>query len=324
MHLRKVNVGCFGGGTGLPSLLGGLKANPWLTLNAVVTMFDSGGSSGQLRDELGVLPPGDVLKCALALARNEGEARRVLLSRLPAFEHDAKLAGHTGGNLLLSMMEQYSGNFLSAIDGLRGLLGCKGRVWPVSVEPASLCVEYGDGSRIRGEFEVDLGQTRGQQIRQLWLEPAAAIHPVVANAIRAFDAVIIGPGSFFTSLMPPLLVRGVKEALAEVRGPVILIANLLTEGQGMKGFTAADAVGRIEAAARRRVDVVVTNTTWPRAEVLDRYAVEHKEPLQVGALPAYCELVGGDFWKGEIARHDRLRIAYAVWSVLTRRLLNEA
>src|SRR5678815_982421 len=144
MELRELNVGCVGGGTGLPSLLGGLKSNPWLHLNAVVTMFDSGGSSGQLRDELGVLPPGDVLKCALALARNEGEARRVLLSRLPAFEHDAKLAGHTGGNLLLSMMEQYSGDFLAAVDALRSLLGCKGRVWPVSVDPGSLVAEYGD------------------------------------------------------------------------------------------------------------------------------------------------------------------------------------
>ena len=92
MQLRELNIGCVGGGTGLPSLLGGLKTNPWLTLNAVVTMFDSGGSSGQLRDELGVLPPGDVLKCALALARNEGEARRVLLSRLPTLEQHDRLA----------------------------------------------------------------------------------------------------------------------------------------------------------------------------------------------------------------------------------------
>src|SRR4029450_234488 len=141
MHLREVNVGCVGGGTGLPSLLGGLKANPWLKVNAVVTMFDSGGSSGQLRAELGVLPPGDVLRCALALSRNEGESRRVLLSRLPTLEH-ARLSGHTGGNLLLSMMEQYSGDFLAAVDGLRAVLGCKGRVWPVSVEQATLCAEY--------------------------------------------------------------------------------------------------------------------------------------------------------------------------------------
>ena len=100
--------------------------------NAVVTMFDSGGSSGVLRDELGVLPPGDILKCALALARNAREARRVLLARLPTLEH-ARLGGHTGGNLLLSMMQRYSGDFLDAIDGLRALLGCRGRVWPVSV-----------------------------------------------------------------------------------------------------------------------------------------------------------------------------------------------
>src|SRR4026207_86954 len=143
MRLRTLNIGCFGGGTGLPSLLGGLKTNPWLTLNAVVTMFDSGGSSGQLRDELGVLPPGDVLKCALTLARNEGEARRVLLSRLPTLEHHARLAGHTRGHPPLSVVEHYSGDFIAAVDALRALLGCKGRVWPVSVEPASICAEYG-------------------------------------------------------------------------------------------------------------------------------------------------------------------------------------
>src|SRR5688572_16576711 len=240
MQLRRINVGCFGGGTGLPSLLGGLKTNPWLNLNAVVTMFDSGGSSGQLRDELGVLPPGDVLKCALALARNEGEARRVLLARLPTLEQHDRLAGHTGGNLLLSMMEQYSGDFLAAVDALRALLGCKGRVWPVSIEPASLCAEYGDGSQTRGEVEVDAGQLRGHQVRRLWLEPQVSIHPAVASAIHGFDAVIIGPGSLFTSLMPTLLVRGVREALTHMPGPIILIANLLTEGRGMAGFTAAD------------------------------------------------------------------------------------
>ena len=323
MRLRELNVGCFGGGTGLPSLLGGLKSNPWLHLNAVVTMFDSGGSSGQLRDELGVLPPGDVLKCALALARNEGEARRVLLSRLPTLETNAKLAGHTGGNLLLSMMEQYSGNFLSAVDGLRGLLGCRGRVWPVSVEPASLCVEYGDGSHMRGEFEVDLGQAKGQQIHRLWLEPAAAIHPDVAKAISSFDAVIIGPGSFFTSLMPPLLVRGVKEALAEVRGPVILIANLLTEGSGMAGFTAADAARWVSRAIERPIDVVIANTGRPSRETLLRYAAEQKEPLEVGTLDKDTELVTGPFWTTAIARHDRRRLSFAVWSVLSQRLLQQ-
>jgi uncharacterized cofD-like protein len=321
MRLRELNVGCFGGGTGLPSLLGGLKSNPWVDANAVVTMFDSGGSSGVLRDELGVLPPGDILKCALALSRNAREARRVLLARLPTLEH-AKLGGHTGGNLLLSMMQRYSGDFLDAIDGLRALLGCRGRVWPVSVQQASVCAEYDDGSVTRGEVEVDAGQSSGRLVKRIWLEPPVAIHPAVAKAIGEFDAVTIGPGSFYTSLMPIFLVRGVADAMQSMKGPVILVANLLTEGRGMAGFTAADQVARIEDAIKRPIDVVITNTKLPTSKILSRYALEHKEPLAPGTLPDHCEVVGGEFWTGEIARHDRLRLAYAVWSVLARRLLS--
>src|SRR5262249_28965110 len=147
------------------------------------------------------------------------------------------------------------------------------------------------------------------------------MHPVAAAAIADFEAAIIGPGSFYTSLMPIFLVRGVSEALARMNGPVILIANLLTEGRGMAGFTAADAVERIEHAIQRPVDVVITNQTWPSPQVLGRYALEHKEPLGIGRLPEHCECVGGEFWASDIARHDRLRLAYAVWSVLSRRLL---
>ncbi len=323
MQLREFNVGCVGGGTGLPSLLGGLKRNPWLTVNAVVTMFDSGGSSGQLRDELGVLPPGDVLKCALALSRNEREARRVLLSRLPMLEANTRLGGHTGGNLLLSMMEQYSGDFLEAVDGLRLLLGCRGRVWPISTEPASVCAEYDDGTETRGEVEVDAGQSRGRQVKRVWLEPEVSIHPTVADAIRAFDAVIIGPGSFFTSLMPPLLVRGVRDALADMDGPIILVANLLTEGRGMRGFTAADSARWVSDALGRPVDVVVANTGRPSAEALARYASENKEPLEVGTLDGGTEAVLGRFWCTDIARHDRRRLAFAVWTILSQRLLRE-
>ena len=321
MRLRELKVGCFGGGTGLPSLLGGLKTNPWVHADAVVTMFDSGGSSGVLRDELGVLPPGDILKCALALARNSREARRVLLARLPTLEH-ARLGGHTGGNLLLSMMQRYSGDFLPAIDALRALLGCRGRVWPVSVQQASVCAEYADGSMTRGEVEVDAAQSSGRPVSRIFLEPAVAIHPTVARAIGEFDAVVIGPGSFYTSLMPIFLVRGVADAFRTMNGPLILVSNLLTEGRGMTGFTAADAVAWIERTIDRRVDVVITNSRRPSQDVLDRYAVEHKQPLETGQLPARCEEVSADLWCGDIARHDRRRLAYTVWSVLSQRLLS--
>jgi uncharacterized cofD-like protein len=336
MKMRQLNVGCFGGGTGLPKLLGGLKNNPWLRLNAVVTMFDSGGSSGQLRDELGVLPPGDVLKCALALARNEAEARRVLLSRVPSINPaghtpvvpDARavlrvprLAGHSGGNLLLSMMEQYSGDFLAAVDGLRSLLGCTGHVWPVSVERASVCAEYSDGVHTRGEVEVDRGQSSGQFVKRIWLEPAAQIHPAVARAIRTFDAVLIGPGSFYTSLMPIFLVRGAQHAIQQLDGPVILVTNLLTEGRGMWHFTTGEAVRQMSAAIGRPIDVVVVNTKQPPEETLARYRAEHKQPLELRDVPDGCEVVTGEFWCREIARHDRRRLAQAVWAVLARRLL---
>jgi uncharacterized cofD-like protein len=320
MQLRTFNVGCFGGGTGLPSLLGGLKKNPWLVVHGVVTMFDSGGSSGQLRDELGVLPPGDVLKCALALARNEREARRVLLSRLTMFENE-RLRGHTGGNLLLSMMERYSGDFLAGVDGLRTLLGCEGGVWPVTVETASICAEYGDGSQTRGEVEIDAGQSAGNAITRLWLEPPVRIHPATAAAIEALDAAVIGPGSFYTSLMPIFLVNGAPEALGKVKGPVILVTNLLTEGRGMWDFTAGDAVRLIEKAIGRPVDVALINTARPSPETLERYRAEHKRPLEIGDVPSSCEVVTGEFWSKDIARHDRRRLAHAVWALLAKRLL---
>jgi uncharacterized cofD-like protein len=321
MRFRELNVGCVGGGTGLPSLLGGLKRNPWLSVHAVVTMFDSGGSSGQLRDELGVLPPGDVLKCALALSPNENEARRVLLARLPMLREQTRLQGHTGGNLLLSMMEQYSGDFLVAVDALRTLLGCQGHVWPVSLDKSSICAEYESGQQTRGEVEVDAAQLEGSRVTRLWLEPEAAIHPSVAAEIRQFDAVVIGPGSFYTSIMPPLLVRGVADALAEVKGPIVLIANLLTEGRGMDGFTAGDAVRLVSRTIGRNVDAVMVNTGRPPDSVLARYLVEHKAMLPVGDVPAGCEVIEAEFWLREIARHDRWRLAYAVWSVLARKLL---
>ena len=320
VKLRELDVGCFGGGTGLPSLIGGLKYNPWVRVHAVVTMFDSGGSSGQLRDQLGVLPPGDVLKCALALARNESEARRILLSRLPRLE-DARLGGHTSGNLLLSMMEQYSGDFLTAVDSLRALLDCNGHVWPISVEHASVCAEYEDGSKTKGEVAVDEEQTQGRRIVRTWLEPEVQIHPPVADAIRGFDAVVIGPGSFFTSLMPILLVKGVAEALRQVAGPIVLIANIVTEGRGMQGFTAADAVRNVSEVIGRPVDVVLVNEGYPSTDALDRYVAEHKELLVVGDVPRDCEVIAGQFWQVAIARHARRRLSYVVWNVIAQRLL---
>jgi uncharacterized cofD-like protein len=169
--------------------------------------------------------------------------------------------------------------------------------------------------------EVDAGQTEGRLVQRIWLDPEVNIHPAVGEAIPQFDAVVIGPGSFYTSLMPIFLVKGMQQALARVRGPVILVANLLTEGRGMNGFTVADEVCRISTAIGRAVDVAIINSSRPSDETLARYAAEHKEPLDVGTLPPGCQAVEGAFWVREMARHDRRRLAYTVWAVLAQRLL---
>ncbi len=122
--------------------------------------------------------------------------------------------------------------------------------------------------------------------------------------------------------MPPLLVTGMAESLRQVKGPVVVIANLLTEGRGMEGFTAADEVRWIGDAIGRPVDVVVVNTATPSEETLRRYAAEEKRPLEIGPVPASCEVVEGPFWVGDIARHARRRLAYAIWSVIAQRLLS--
>ena len=154
----------------------------------------------------------------------------------------------------------------------------------------------------------------------MWLEPAVSLHPAAAEAIPRFDAAIIGPGSFYTSLMPIFLVRGAPEAIQQMKGPVILVCNLLTEGRGMWHFTAGEAVREMSALIGRDIDVVLFNTARPAEATLARYREEHKRPLTVGDVPESCEVVSGGFWSGEIARHDRRRLAQAIWAVLARRM----
>ena len=170
-------------------------------------------------------------------------------------------------------------------------------------------------------MEVDAGQTAGHAITRLWLEPDVKIHAAAAAAIAALDAAVIGPGSFYTSLMPILLVRGAPEAVRAVRGPIVLVTNLLAEGRGMWGFTVGEAVRRIGDVLGRPVDVAIIDNSTPAHSTLMRYLEEHKRPLERGDIPASCEVVEGEFWSAEIARHDRRRLAQAVWAVLASRLL---
>ena len=169
-------------------------------------------------------------------------------------------------------MEQYSGDFLAAVDGLRALLGCRGRVWPVSVERATLCAEYADGSVTRGEVEVDLGHARGHGVTRVWLEPPRTSIPAVHEADRRVRRGDHRPGQLLHQ--PDADAAGGRRRRAPahgVKGPIILVTNLLTEGQGMRGFTAADAVRWVSRTIGRPVDVVIANEGHPSDEVLARY-----------------------------------------------------
>ncbi|OGY99477.1 MAG: hypothetical protein A2945_01305 [Candidatus Liptonbacteria bacterium RIFCSPLOWO2_01_FULL_52_25] len=329
-HGKKVKVVCFGGGTGMPSLLRGLKTNPNLDVTAVVSMFDNGGSSGELRDKFGILPPGDILKCLLALAEDDASARKILLRRI---SHE-RFPGHTGGNVLLMGLEKVYEDYRDAVRALGQILSVQGTVVPVALTQGVLCAEHADGFVSKGEVGVDKHLFEGREIKRLFLEPHVEASPDALEAIRNADVLCAGPGSFYTSVMPNFLPRGVREGVQASHAPLIFIANLLAEGRGMQGYAVPRVVETFERYAGRKADAVVVNTKVPNANVLARYAAEYKYPLRIGieesggpARNANASVAGGldprfvseDLWLDEgIARHDSERLAEVVSKIIEK------
>lgn len=311
---KNKKIVCFGGGTGLPALLSGLKNNPWLSITAVVNMFDTGGSSGELKDRFGILPPGDVLKCLLSLSNREDSARELLLKRI----NNQKYNGHTGGNILLLGLEKVFGDYISAIDALGQLLFVKGKVYPVTLKQSNLCAEYSDKSIFKGETNIDFGIHEGKFVKKLFLEPNVPASNEAINAIKEADAICIGPGSFYTSVLPNFLPEGITEEISLSKAKVIFIANLLTEGKGMQGMSLEDIVKTVENYIKRKVDHVVANEHLPiDNDVLDRYKSENKYPI----IPSGSKkeiFVFSDLWDDKnIARHNSTKLSYVVSGLLS-------
>ena len=312
MYTRK-NLVCFGGGTGLPSLLSGLKENPWFDVSAIVSMFDSGGSSGVLRDRFGILQPGDILKCLLALSVDPQHARKILLRRIKHAVHD----GHTGGNILLMGLEQVYGNYEDAVNSLGQLLSITGRVIPVSLDKSALCAEGEDGSVAFGETEVDAKMRSGVLLNRIFLEPSASATQTALSAISKADAICIGPGSFYTSILPNFLPSGIALAIASSKAPIVFIANLLTEGRGMENMALSDLIAILEKRIGRRVDIVVANSAKPTEKILAAYAEEGKAPLKIDIDDGHVIL--SELWTDpNIARHDSVRLAGVVAAAIDR------
>lgn len=310
-----------GGGSGQFNLLSALRDLDDISLCAVVSMTDSGGSTGRLRDELGILPPGDVLKCILALSPHREVARDLLLKR---FESSRRLQGHTAGNMLLTMLSQYVGSFAKGVDALAELLNVHGAILPVTVDKATLVAELEDGSRLFGEHAIDVprGPDRSR-ISNVFLVPHHSeqirVYPPVLEAIAAADVVLIGPGDLYTSIVPSLLVPGVAEALRESGARLVYVSNIMTKYGETERYAVEDFLAVLQRYIARPIPEVVFNTHTPPAEILARYAEEKAEPVRLRDpecrtlfIHAHDLIEEGS----EVVRHDPIKLSRVLREVL--------
>lgn len=311
-----VRVVCLGGGTGMPVVLKGLRpyttprpAEPLLQLTAIVTMADDGGSSGRLREQFDLLPPGDVRNCLVALA---GPSKRKLIELFQyRFQDGDGLKGHTVGNLLLTALSQLRGDFMEAVRVAGTMLGARGRVLPCTLRNVQLVADLRDGRRIVGEQAISAA--RGQ-VTRLALEPLLPpAAPGVISSIEQADVLILGPGSLYSSILPNLLVGGVAEAVARSRALKVMVLNLMTQPGETDGYSALDHLQAVLEHVGPVVDCALVHHGLHDAKALQRYAREGATPVEVEtkAIEALgVQVVRGDLIaKGARIRHDPAKLA---------------
>lgn len=241
--IQTCNITTIGGGTGSTNVLLGLKHLEHANLAAIVTSSDSGGSTGELRDEFGILPPGDARRAIAALAKDTERVRRM-------FEHrfeKSRMKGHTIGNLLLTGLAEMTGNFEEAVDVLSVMFDVRGKVIPVTLDDTQLCVELVDGQKIVGETNIDVPKHDGSiRIKRAYLTGGGALNPRAKEAIIHSDIIVIGPGDLYTSIVPNLLATGMKEALGKSKAKVIYVCNIMTKHGETNGFEVQDFVDVVE------------------------------------------------------------------------------
>ncbi len=323
---ESLRVVAIGGGTGLSTLLRGLKryvasptgaapsecgAAPCLIsdLAAVVTVTDDGGSSGRLRNEMKILPPGDLRNCMVALSEDEH-----LLSRLFQYRFDAGegLEGHSFGNLFVAALSAVTGDFAEAIKLSSQILATRGHIFPSTNTNVTLAARMDDGTLVHGETKITASQRR---IVELMLEPAQVSPlPETLDSIQKADVITLGPGSLYTSLVTNLLVRGIPEALANATGVRIFVCNLMTQANESVDLTASQHIERIyEHTLQPVFDYALVNTSHVSEELRARYKSEGSAPIeadiaQIEALGV--KTIAGDFaFEGDVLRHNYDRVA---------------
>lgn len=312
---RGPRVVAIGGGTGLSTLLRGMK-EVTSNITAIVTVADDGGSSGKLREELGVPPVGDIRSCIAALADVEPTMSSLMQYRFPATESQPGLSGHAFGNLLIAAMADITGDFEEGVRQSNRVLAVRGQVVPVAPVALSLCAELEDGSQLEGQSRI----MRSRGIRRVWLRPARVEASAEAvEAIRGADLVVLGPGSLYTSLLPSLLVPGIRSALEATSGLRVYVANVATQPGETEGYTLSDHLGALSAHdVGHLVDVVLANDD-DAARVPEGYLAQ---PVRVDLPrngPGPRLELAGVVDAGNSHRHDPRRLTQALIDLLEAR-----
>ena len=266
--MKKVVV--IGGGTGNFVLLSGLRHYP-VDLSAIVSMADDGGSTGILRDELGVLPPGDVRQCLVALSDSSRMMRSLMNYRFDA----GCLQGHSVGNILLSALEKVTGSFEKGIEEAGKILSIKGKVIPVTTHQIRLKMILNNGKLLDGEGEIFLSKELAQGFKSLYLEPYPKANPRAIDEIINADIIIFGPGGLYTSLIPNLLVEGMAKALRETKAKKVLVINLMNKHGQTPKFKVSNYLREIQRFTGKDIfDFIIVNKEQPDKELMDKYAAE--------------------------------------------------
>jgi len=326
----ELRVVAIGGGTGLSTLLKGLKRyvmapsaavsdQPTIhELVGVVTVSDDGGSSGRLRKEFNMLPPGDIRNCIVALSEDEALLARLFQHR---FQKGSGLEGHSFGNLFLAALTSITGDFAEAIRLSSEILLTRGHIYPATMSSVELEASLEDGSRVRGETRITASKGK---IRELVLVPPDVEPlPQTLDAIANADLITIGPGSLFTSLIPNLLVRGIPEAIAESTAVKVFICNLMTQVNESLSLTAADHIKALNAHAGVHLfDYTLLNQKAASPEMKAKYALEGASQIIVDleAIEALgvCPVLGDYLEEGEVARHATDHVAHDLMALMAQ------
>jgi len=335
MRPHGLNIVAIGGGTGLSTLLRGLKryvgsVGAWTIarLGAIVTVTDEGGSSGALRKEFGMLPPGDIRNCIVALAEEEDLLSKIFSYRFASGE---ALAGHSLGNLLLTAMTDITGSFDNAVLAASEVLAIRGEIYPSTLEDVRLRATLADGSELIGEVAISgslLGDRRRAprshaRIVHLTLDPPDAQPPARAlDALRAADLILIGPGSLYTSVIPNLLIKPIAETLRQAKALRVYICNVMTQPGETEGYKAEEHLSAIIEHAGLVADVMVLNGRRPSESILAAYSAENQHPVpfdinairELGITPFFGDIIA----EGDYVRHDSTALAETIFRLYDR------